>query len=610
MRSRQRQNARLLFITALFPLVACASSNARGRTDDPIEDDRDRVERERDEEWERAERDRVERERVERDRIERNTPSREVDGAAYPAGWDRRSDAPRTRLWIDGGESTYRPGDRVRALFRVERDAYVTVVRVDTDGRMRILFPRSPRESAWVMADHDYRVPGSSGGSFVVDDPTGLGYVFAITSFERFDYSSISYGRAWDYEAIGYRVTGDPFIAVRRLADRIAYDDRTGYATAYDEYYVGRHVDYPRSACYDCHAVGSPAVYDPYGHACPRVRIVVYDDPYYYPYRYYPGTRVVYAPRPRYESKPGGSPSPTPGPGGGSAGGYASGGTLVEHRRREEELDLRRPGSPTSDPNVVARPTGNAGATRPGDDVIAPSTSERRRVEDVDATPPTPTRDGLGTPRRDGDSAPPPTAGNGGSSGGPGTGDEGKDRSRPSPRRDPGAPPAGNGDEEHGRSSDPRQEPRRGSSDEPRGATPPDSRSEPRGEPREQPRREAPSVEGDRRDDSRANERRGRPDEPRFDPPREAATRSEPPRPEPRRESARDDSPSESRSEPRMERRSEPHSDTRTESQPRAEPRSVPKEERRSETKAEKRSEPRSEPKRESKGTSTRRRSD
>jgi len=44
--------------------------------------------------------------------------------------------------------------------------------------------------------------------------------------------------------------------------------------------------------------------WSPYDYTCVRFRIVVYDDPYYYPYRYYGGTRVVFArpyrPEPRF----------------------------------------------------------------------------------------------------------------------------------------------------------------------------------------------------------------------------------------------------------------------------------------------------------------------
>src|SRR5207302_1984920 len=44
--------------------------------------------------------------------------------------------------------------------------------------------------------------------------------------------------------------------------------------------------------------------WSPYDYTCVRFRIVVFDDPYYYPYRYYGGTRVVftrpYRPEPRF----------------------------------------------------------------------------------------------------------------------------------------------------------------------------------------------------------------------------------------------------------------------------------------------------------------------
>ena len=426
----------------------------------------------------------------ERDRRERDTPSREVEGAAYPAGWQRRSDAPRVRLWIDRNESTFRRGDRVRALFRVDDDAYVTVVRVDTDGRLRVLYPTTPYSTARVRGDHSYRVPGSSAGSFVVDDATGLGYVFAIASYEPFDYARVSYGRAWDYHAAGFGVTGDPFLAVRRFADRIAYDDRTGYSTAYDEYHVGRRVDYPRYACYDCHAAGSYPARDPYGYPCPRYRVVVYHDSYYYPYRYYPGTRVVYAPRPRYEFKPASASSPTPG--GPRSGSPVSGGSVVEHRRRDADADLRRPGSPTSDPNLPARTPGNAGATRPGDDVAPAQVGGRRRVDDAASAPVETPREGLRTPRRDPEPAADPSAPGGGGTppGSPPTNGDDDDRRGRGPRRDP---PGQTRDDDRGRPDDvPRREdpPRR--DDPPAGGTSPD-------EPRESPRRADPP----RRDDDR-----------------------------------------------------------------------------------------------------------
>ena len=87
------------------------------------------------------------------------------------------------------------------------------------------------------------------------------------------------------------------------LAERIVMQ---GGDYDYDlaQYDVERHYDYPRFVCYDCHAYAPYYAWNPYGHSCVRFRVVIYDDPYYYPYRYYGGRRVVVVrprrPEPRY----------------------------------------------------------------------------------------------------------------------------------------------------------------------------------------------------------------------------------------------------------------------------------------------------------------------
>jgi hypothetical protein len=61
---------------------------------------------------------------------------------------------------------------------------------------------------------------------------------------------------------------------------------------------VDRRYDYPRFLCYDCHAYASYREWDPYQSACARYRVVIRDDPEYYPYRY--GGRNVVAHRPAH----------------------------------------------------------------------------------------------------------------------------------------------------------------------------------------------------------------------------------------------------------------------------------------------------------------------
>ena len=80
------------------------------------------------------------------------------------------------------------------------------------------------------------------------------------------------------------------------LAARIAPDGDYDYDIA--PYYVDRHYDYPRFVCYDCHAYASYNEWDPYRASCTRYRVVVRDDPRFYPYRY--GGRNVVADRPAH----------------------------------------------------------------------------------------------------------------------------------------------------------------------------------------------------------------------------------------------------------------------------------------------------------------------
>ena len=207
--------------------------------------------------------------------------------------WRHASD-PRVSVWTDR-EGPYRRGDAVRVFASTRANSYLTVLQIDTDGGLRVLFPREPWEDTWVRGGRVVEVDDGGPGGFVVDDYPGIGYLFAITSNEPFDYSSIERRDQWDYREIANgRIHGDPYVALTDLAERIAPGG--GYDYDITPYYVQRHYDYPRFVCYDCH---TPAYsgWDPYRAACPRYRIVIYDDPYYYPYQAY-GGRVVVPGRP------------------------------------------------------------------------------------------------------------------------------------------------------------------------------------------------------------------------------------------------------------------------------------------------------------------------
>lgn len=216
----------------------------------------------------------------------------------------RSADAPgRIAVWADRKEP-YRRGQAARVYLSAEHPTHVAVFRVDTDGRIEVLFPREPWGNTYIREATELQVTGDHGGrSFIVDDDPGIGYLFAVASSHPFDFEDIALGERWDYRAIeGGRVRGDPYVALSDLAARLARGDDYDYDI--NTYHVERRYEYPRFVCYDCHAYASYEEWDPYRRACSRFRVVIYDDPRYYPYRALRGRNVVMQrpgqPGPRY----------------------------------------------------------------------------------------------------------------------------------------------------------------------------------------------------------------------------------------------------------------------------------------------------------------------
>jgi hypothetical protein len=206
-------------------------------------------------------------------------------------------------VWTDR-DDPYDQGDAARVYVSAEEPAHLAVFRVDTDGRIRVLFPREPWDDTWLGESRRLEVPGARGGrTFVVDDDPGIGYLFAIASRRPFDFKEIARGGHWDYRAVeGGRITGDPYVALTTLAARISPGDDYDYDVS--PYYVDQRYDYPRFVCYDCHAYAKYDEWDPYRRACARFRVIIYDDPRYYPYRSGRGRNVViehaHRPEPRF----------------------------------------------------------------------------------------------------------------------------------------------------------------------------------------------------------------------------------------------------------------------------------------------------------------------
>lgn len=219
-------------------------------------------------------------------------------------------EALEARVWLDrGDEPLLQRGERVRVYYRTSADAFVAIFRIDTDGSVHLLSPRSPDDDDFVRGGQDYRLLFPTSPYWFVDEYPGQGYFFVVASPEPLDYSAFDYSRyerGWDLTRVGRTVYQDPYLAIDDYVARIVPNWETvPYALDVVTYDVGEAHDYPRFLCYDCHGYQSYATWNPYTYACSSFRVVVWDDPWFYPAYRYGGTRVVYVqPRrgvPRYE---------------------------------------------------------------------------------------------------------------------------------------------------------------------------------------------------------------------------------------------------------------------------------------------------------------------
>ncbi len=217
-------------------------------------------------------------------------------------------DSLEARVWLDRGEEpVVRRGDEVRVYYRASADAYVAIFRIDTDGVISLLFPQHPGMDVAVRGGRDYRLMFPRSSRWRVDEDPGAGYFFMVASPEPLDFSALGFdpGYGWDLGEVGATVYDDPYVAIDDYVAAIVPEwEYVPYALDFVTYNVGDTHEYPRFLCYDCHGFESYARWNPYGSACSTYRVVIWDDPYFYPRFRYAGTRVVFArppgPRPRY----------------------------------------------------------------------------------------------------------------------------------------------------------------------------------------------------------------------------------------------------------------------------------------------------------------------
>jgi hypothetical protein len=153
--------------------------------------------------------------------------------------------APKVRVFIEGSRAV-RYGAPMRVRYEVSDDAYVTVVRVDDNGRMTILFPysRSQRAAARGNMVHYVRNPRlGSNTAFLANDRMGGGYIFALASYAPLDFSRFEnrdYDRIGGYSAFtvaNRNIARRPDVFIDRFAAAVLWDTDTPYDYDVDYYF-------------------------------------------------------------------------------------------------------------------------------------------------------------------------------------------------------------------------------------------------------------------------------------------------------------------------------------------------------------------------------------
>jgi len=141
-----------------------------------------------------------------------------------------RVDDPPVQIWIDPAGSLMQ-GDRVRVHVRTAQDAYVVVLRVDGDGRVRALFPLDPSDDDFARGGDKFEVRGRGDrDAFFVDERDGTGAVLVAAAKSPFKFDEFVRGDHWDYRVLASdQASSDPEAALLDLVRRMAGDQHFDY---------------------------------------------------------------------------------------------------------------------------------------------------------------------------------------------------------------------------------------------------------------------------------------------------------------------------------------------------------------------------------------------
>jgi hypothetical protein len=144
-------------------------------------------------------------------------------------------------------DRTFAWGDHAKVRIKTQSDGYLLVLRRDTAGHLRILYPLSPDDEGGIDGGREFEVRGRSDReAFTVDDREGSGIVLAAVSDKPFNFEPFSHNGHWDLHALAAAdSSGDGEDGLLAMVDQMT-DRHYDYDVA--DYQVARSHSWPHSA--------------------------------------------------------------------------------------------------------------------------------------------------------------------------------------------------------------------------------------------------------------------------------------------------------------------------------------------------------------------------
>lgn len=116
------------------------------------------------------------------------------------------------KLWTN--KKLYQPGDPIEFSFRSDRDCYLTLLDVATEGVIRVIFPNKRHPENFIKADKTYNIPRDYNFQLKITGPSGIEQVKAIATTQKMDIFDMNFA---DGDYFFYETRPQSEVATRGL---------------------------------------------------------------------------------------------------------------------------------------------------------------------------------------------------------------------------------------------------------------------------------------------------------------------------------------------------------------------------------------------------------